>query len=100
MLSRAVTCCHVLSRDPPDKVVPDERPHGEEAGHGGGLVREDVHLHGVGAGDGEAGPRHAQPPRRVAQEREVRRRADQNQHVACLDTRGLVGASTGSFSMM
>ena len=76
----------MLRRDPPDKVVPGERPHGEEAGHGGGLVREDVHLHGVGAGDGEAGPRHAQPPRRVAQEREVRSRADQHQHVASLDT--------------
>ena len=63
----------------PDKVVPDERTHGEQAGHGRGLVREDVHLDGVIAGNLTAGG-DAKLQSGGAEEREVGLRSYQYQH--------------------
>ena len=67
----------LLSTLLPDKIVPDERPHGEQAGQGRGLVCEHVHLDGVIAGDLQPGG-DAQLQRLVPQEREVSHRADQD----------------------
>ena len=63
----------------PDKVVPDEWAHGEEAGDGWGLVSEHVHLDGVGAGDLEAGG-DAELQGGGPEEREVGLRSYQDQH--------------------
>ena len=63
----------------PDKVVPDERAHGEQAGDGRGLVREDVHLDGVIAGNLTAGG-DAKLQGGGAEEREVGLRSYQDQH--------------------
>ena len=63
----------------PDKVVPDERAHGEQAGHGRGLVCEDIHLDGVIAGNltarGDTDFQSGGP-----EEREVSPRSYQDQH--------------------
>ena len=63
----------------PDKVVPDERAHGEQAGHGRGLVREDIHLDGVIAGNLTAGG-DTEFQGGGAEEREVSPRSYQDQH--------------------
>ena len=63
----------------PDKVVPDERAHGEQAGHGRGLVREDIHLDGVIAGNLTAGG-DTEFQGGGPEEREIGLRSYQDQH--------------------